>query len=111
MVMFGLWHSLLFLLVVRLRLSRPALPLALVFPLAWTAVEWAVGHQGDVRFPWLGLGPSLGDAPVLVQWAALAGPRGLTPWLVSRHPMSAPAIPPARPPPHPHRRPRSPPTP
>jgi len=80
--LFGLWHALLFWLVVRLRLSRPALPLALVFPLAWTAVEWAVGHQGDVRFPWLGLGTSLGDAPVLVQWADLAGARGVTLWLV-----------------------------
>jgi apolipoprotein N-acyltransferase len=79
---FGLWHALLFWLVVRLRLRRPALPLALVFPLVWTAVEWAVGHQGDVRFPWLGLGTSLGDAPVLVQWADLAGARGVTLWLV-----------------------------
>jgi apolipoprotein N-acyltransferase len=79
---FGLWHALLFWLVVRLRLRLPALPLALVLPLVWTAVEWAVGHQGDIRFPWLGLGTSLGDAPVLVQWADLAGARGVTLWLV-----------------------------
>jgi apolipoprotein N-acyltransferase len=78
---FGLWHALLFWLVVSLRLRWPALPLALVFPLVWTAVEWAVGHQGDIRFPWLGLGTSLGDAPVLVQWADLAGARGVTLWL------------------------------
>src|SRR5438045_4900180 len=79
---FGLWHGLLFWFVRRVRRRLPAVPLALVFPLAWTAVEWAVGHQGDIRFPWLGLGTSLGDAPVLVQWADLAGARGVTLWLV-----------------------------
>jgi len=79
---FGLWHGLLFWFVLRVRRRLPAVPLALVCPVAWTAVEWAVGHQGDIRFPWLGLGTSLGDAPVLVQWADLAGARGVTLWLV-----------------------------
>ena len=79
---FGLWHALLFWFVLRVRRRLPVVPFALVFPLAWTAVEWAVGHQGDIRFPWLGLGTSLGDAPVLVQWADLAGARGVTLWLV-----------------------------
>ncbi|HEX4627224.1 MAG TPA: apolipoprotein N-acyltransferase, partial [Gemmatimonadales bacterium] len=78
---FGLWHALLFWFVVRVRLHLPALPLWLVFPLAWTAVEWGVGHQGDIRFPWLGLGTSLADASVLVQWADIAGARGVTLWL------------------------------
>src|SRR5207245_2631879 len=79
--LFGLWHALLFWLVVRVRLQLTAAPLWLVFPVVWTAVEWAVGHQGDIRFPWLGLGTSLGDAIVLVQWADLAGARGVTLWL------------------------------
>ena len=79
---FGLWHALLFWFVLRVRQSRPAVPLWLLFPVAWTAVEWAVGHQGDIRFPWLGLGTSLTDAPVLVQWADVAGARGVTLWLV-----------------------------
>jgi apolipoprotein N-acyltransferase len=57
---------------------RTGLPLWVVFPLLWTAVEWAIGHQGEVRFPWLGLGTSLTSAPVLVQWADLAGARGVT---------------------------------
>ena len=35
--------------------SGSRLPLALVFPICWTAVEWLIGHQGDIRFPWLGL--------------------------------------------------------
>ena len=80
-VLYGVWHALLFWLVVRVRLRLPLIPLAIVFPVAWTAVEWAVGHQGDIRFPWLGLGSSLTDAAVLVQWADLAGARGVTLWL------------------------------
>src|SRR5256886_12582391 len=79
--LFGVWHALLFWLVVRVRLRLPLMPLAIVFPVVWTAVEWAVGHQGDIRFPWLGLGSSLTDAAVLVQWADLAGARGVTLWL------------------------------
>jgi apolipoprotein N-acyltransferase len=78
---FGLWHALLFWLVVRVRLRLPLVPPAIVFPVAWTAVEWAIGHQGDIRFPWLGLGSSLTDASVLVQWADVAGARGVTLWL------------------------------
>jgi len=80
-VLFGLWHALLFWFVTRVRLDLPAVPLWVVFPVAWTAVEWAVGHQGDIRFPWLGLGTSLADAPTLVQWADIAGARGVTFWL------------------------------
>jgi len=79
--LFGLWHAVIFWLVVRVRLRLPAAPLGIVFPVVWTAVEWAVGHQGDIRFPWLGLGSSLTDASVLVQWADLAGARGVTLWL------------------------------
>jgi apolipoprotein N-acyltransferase len=60
---------------------RTGLPLWLVFPVVWTAVEWIGGHYHDVRFPWLGLGTSLVRAPTLVQWADLAGARGVTLWL------------------------------
>ena len=60
---------------------RTGLPLWVVFPLLWTAVEWCIGHQGEIRFPWLGLGTSLTSVPVLVQWADLAGARGVTLWL------------------------------
>lgn len=78
---FGLWTAALFWFVVRVRVALPVVPLWVVLPLAWTAVEWAIGHQGDIRFPWLGLGTSLTDASVLVQWADLAGARGVTLWL------------------------------
>src|SRR5437899_13098868 len=75
------WDALPSALVVRVRLRFPVLPLWVALPVAWTAVEWAVGHQGDIRFPWLGLGTSLTDAATLVQWADLAGARGVTVWL------------------------------
>lgn len=60
---------------------RGRVPLWVGFPVAWTALEWLVGHLGEIAFPWLGLGTSLADAPVLVQWADLAGARGATLWV------------------------------
>ena len=77
----GLLTAVMFWFVVRLRLALPALPLWVALPVAWTALEWLIGHLGDVRFPWLGLGTSLADARVLVQWADLAGARGITLWV------------------------------
>ena len=89
---FGLWHALLFWFVVRVRVRLPGVPLWVVFPVAWTVVEWAVGHQGDIRFPWLGLGTSLARAPVLAQWADLAGARGVTLWLAWANVMLVAAV-------------------
>ncbi|PYP07815.1 MAG: hypothetical protein DMD59_14005, partial [Gemmatimonadetes bacterium] len=77
----GLLTATMFWFVTRLRLAVPGVPLWVVLPVAWTALEWLIGHLGDVRFPWLGLGTSLADAPVLVQWADIAGARGVTLWL------------------------------
>jgi apolipoprotein N-acyltransferase len=77
----GLFTACMFWFIVRVRLAVPAVPLWVIFPVAWTALEWLVGHIGDIAFPWLGLGTSLADAPVLVQWADLAGARGVTLWL------------------------------
>ena len=61
--------------------TRTRIPLLVSFPVIWTAVEWIQGHYGDLRFPWLGLGSALPRVPVLVQWADLAGARGVTLWL------------------------------
>jgi len=77
----GLLTGVLFWFVVRIRLTLPGVPLWAVLPVAWTTLEWTIGHLGDVRFPWLGLGTSLADARVLVQWADIAGARGITLWL------------------------------
>src|SRR2546426_7406107 len=62
-------YTTLFRSVVRARSCFPAVPLWALFPVVWTAMDWGIGHQGDIRFPWLGLGTSLADAPILVQWA------------------------------------------
>lgn len=78
----GVFTGGLFWFVTRVRIAFPRIPLTAVFPIAWTALEWGVGHLGDVAFPWLGLGTSLADAPVLVQWADLAGARGITFWTI-----------------------------
>jgi apolipoprotein N-acyltransferase len=77
----GLFTGAMFWFVVRIRLAEPRVPLWVVLPVAWTALEWLIGHLGDVRFPWLGLGTSLADSPLLVQWADIAGARGVTLWL------------------------------
>lgn len=77
----GLLTGVMFWFVVRLRLALPGLPLWAVLPVAWTMLEWLIGHLGDIRFPWLGLGTSLADARVLIQWADIAGARGVTLWL------------------------------
>jgi apolipoprotein N-acyltransferase len=74
-------NGVLFWFIVRLRLAAPAVPLWVILPVAWTTLEWLVGHIGDASFPWLGLGTSLADAPVLVQWADVAGARGVTLWI------------------------------
>jgi apolipoprotein N-acyltransferase len=57
---------------------RTRLSLVWVFPVLWTAADWLIGHQGDVRFPWLGLGTSLTGFPTVVQIADLIGARGVT---------------------------------
>jgi len=61
---------------------RTRLPLVVVFPVFWVALEWWVGHQGDIAFPWLGLGTSLTGYPTLVQIADVIGARGITALLV-----------------------------
>ncbi len=79
-VVLGALTGTLFWFITRLRMAF-GLPLALLLPVGWTATEWIVGHIGELSFPWLGLGTSLADARVLVQWADLAGARGVGVWL------------------------------
>jgi apolipoprotein N-acyltransferase len=62
---------------------RTGLPVWLVFPLLWTALEWLVGHQGDLAFPWLGLGIALTRVPALVQFAEIGGARSVALWLAA----------------------------
>ena len=73
----ALWYAVLFAVTGWVR-RRTGVGLLLVFPILWTAVEWAIGHQGDIRFPWLGLGTSLTRYPTAVQIADVIGARGVT---------------------------------
>ena len=50
----GLLTGTMFWFVTKIRLGVPRLPLWVVLPVGWTALEWLIGHLGDVRFPWLG---------------------------------------------------------
>lgn len=73
----GLYTGLVFFLtgwVVR----RTRVAVVWAFPVFWTAFDWWIGHQGDIRFPWLGLGTSLTGFPTLIQIADLIGARGIT---------------------------------
>lgn len=79
----GGWWAVLGWAVVTIWRRVPAVPRWLVFAAAWVTLEWILGHQGDVAFPWLGLGTSLTGFPILVQWADLAGARGVTFWLAA----------------------------
>ncbi len=57
------------------------LPLALLVPVTWLAVEMALMHLSDLSFPWLPLGLALARTPVLAQAAELSGVHGLTCWI------------------------------
>lgn len=61
----------------------PGAPRWLVVAALSTTQEWIIGHFPDVQFPWLGLGFSLTGHPVLVQWADIAGARGVAVWLAA----------------------------
>ncbi|MGD2135387.1 MAG: apolipoprotein N-acyltransferase [Gemmatimonadales bacterium] len=77
MLVLGLYGAVLFSLtgwIVR----RTRLSVLVVFPILWTVAEWVLGHQGDIRFPWLGLGTSLTGFPTAVQIADVVGARGVT---------------------------------
>lgn len=74
--LFGWW-------VVRTWVGLPRVPRWLVFAAGWTTMEWLFGHHGPIAFPWLGLGTSLTGFPTAVQWADIAGARGVTFWLAA----------------------------
>jgi len=80
--LFGWW-------VVRTWVGLPRAPRWLVFAAGWTAMEWIFGHHGSIAFPWLGLGTSLTGFPTVVQWADVAGARGVTFWLAAANALVA----------------------
>jgi apolipoprotein N-acyltransferase len=63
-------------------LHKLRVPMWVVLPVAWTAMEWSRAHlPSTIAFPWLGLGSSLTGFPELVGIAELIGSRGVTFWI------------------------------
>ncbi len=91
-LLLSLWWAVLGWWVVRVWVALPRAPRWLVFAAGWTAMEWIFGHHGALAFPWLGLGTSLTGFPLVVQWADLAGARGVTFWLVASNALLAGAL-------------------
>ena len=58
-----------------------SLPFWATAPFAWVACERLRGY-GDLAFPWSSLGNSLTSAPLLIQFADIAGVFGVSFWLV-----------------------------
>jgi apolipoprotein N-acyltransferase len=88
-LLLSLWWAVLGWWVVRIWIALPRAPRWLVFAAGWTVMEWIFGHHGALAFPWLGLGTSLTGFPLAVQWADLAGARGVTFWLVASNALLA----------------------
>ena len=59
-------------------MRKAKISILITFPVLWTAMQWAIAHQGDIRFPWMGLGSSLTHYTTVVQIADVIGARGLT---------------------------------
>lgn len=59
---------------------RRGVPVAVSFPLAWTAVEW-LRSFGDLGFTWAVAGDTLASYPLLLQAAELGGVWILTLWV------------------------------
>jgi apolipoprotein N-acyltransferase len=74
----ALWAASLF--TVR-RLTR--LPLAILLPVTWVALEVLLNYTSDLAFPWLPLGLSTAHTPVLAQIADITGVRGISFWIAA----------------------------
>lgn len=72
----------LFALITRRLQSRFGLPLSLSAPFVWTAIDYIHAH-GDLAFTWGQPVYSLAGFPLIIQFASLCGPYGVTFWLVA----------------------------
>ncbi|CAN5650251.1 apolipoprotein N-acyltransferase [soil metagenome] len=66
-------------------------PLAVLLPLTWVSFELVLNYLSDLSFPWLPLGLSLAEWPVLAQAADIRGVRGLSLWLAATNGLLADA--------------------
>ena len=71
-----------FTLTVRHLKRRFGLPLVFSVPVVWTAASYVHAH-GDLAFPWGQLAYSLADWPFWLQLASVAGPYGVSAWIVT----------------------------
>ncbi len=58
-------------------------PMAVLLPLTWVSFELVLNYLSDLSFPWLPLGLSLSEWPMLAQAADLSGVRGLSFWIAA----------------------------
>lgn len=75
-------NFLLFTVVTRRLSRRFGVPLSVGAPFVWTAVDYIHAH-GDLAFTWGQLAYSLSYHPLLIQFASVTGPYGVTFWIVS----------------------------
>ena len=66
-------------------------PMAILLPVVWTASEVLLNYLLDLAFPWLPLGLSMANHPVLAQLADLSGVRGVSFWLAATNGLLADA--------------------
>ena len=67
------------------------LPMAVLLPVVWVALELALNYLLDLSFPWLPLGLAVAPHPLLAQIADLSGVRGLSFWVALTNGLAADA--------------------
>ncbi|MEJ7809391.1 MAG: apolipoprotein N-acyltransferase [Gemmatimonadaceae bacterium] len=70
---------------------RTRLPMAVLLPLAWVALEVILNYLADLAFPWLPLGLAMSRHPILAQLAELSGVRGVSFWIAATNGLLADA--------------------
>lgn len=59
------------------------LPLAILVPVVWVALEVVLDYLPELGFPWLPLGLAMSHHPLMAQAADLSGVRGLSFWIAA----------------------------
>ncbi len=62
---------------------RTKLPMAILLPIVWVALEVTFNYLLDLSFPWLPLGLGVTQTPILAQLADLSGVRGVSFWIAA----------------------------